>query len=65
MQIETKTYVNGREVVLVADAYSTKIYQDVNNIDQFYVTSCDDIVAIIFKNNINIEEKYQKRELLQ
>ena len=65
MQIETKTYVNGREVILIADAYSTKIYQDINNVDQFYVTSCDDVVASIYKDSINIEEKYQKRELLQ
>ena len=64
MQIETKTYVNGKEVVLVAEAYSTKIYQDINDVNQLYVTSCDDIVASIFKDNINIEEKYLKRELL-
>lgn len=64
MQIETKYYINGREVVLVAENYSTKIYQDINNIDQLYITSCDDVVASIFKDNINIEEKYQKRELL-
>lgn len=64
MQIETKYYINGREVVLVAEDYSTKIYQDINNVDQLYITSCDDVVASIFKDNTNIEEKYKKRELL-
>jgi len=65
MQIETKTYVNGREVILVADAYSTKIYQDAKNIGHFYVTSCDDVVASIFKDSIDIDDKYLKRELLK
>lgn len=64
MQIETKYYINGREVILVADDYSTKIYQDISNIDQFYVASCEDVIASIFKDSINIEEKYQKHELL-
>lgn len=64
MQIETKYYINGREVILVADAYSTKIYQDINNVDQFYVVSCEDVIANISKDSINIEEKYQKHELL-
>ena len=64
MQIETKYYINGREVVLVAEDYSTKIYQDISNVDQLYITSCEEVVASISKDNINIEEKYQKRELL-
>lgn len=64
MQIETKYYINGKEVVIVAENYNTKIYQDINNVDQLYITSCDDVVASIFKDSINIEEKYKKRELL-
>ena len=64
MKIETKNYVNDREVVLVAEAYGTKIYQDINNVDQFYVASCDDVIASIFKDSINIEANYQKHELL-
>lgn len=64
MKIETKNYANGREVVLIAEAYGTKIYQDINNVDQFYVASYDDVIASIFKDNINIEANYQKHELL-
>lgn len=65
MKVETKYYIDGKEVVLVAEAYSTKIYQDINNVDLFYVTSCEDIVAsFLYKDNIIIEEKYKKRELL-
>ena len=64
MQIETKYYIDGKEVVLVAEDYSTKIYQDISNVDQLYITSCEKVVASISKDNINIEEKYQKRELL-
>ena len=64
MQIETKYYINGREVVLVAEDYSTKIYQDTNNVNQFYVASYENVVASISEDNINIEEKYQKHELL-
>lgn len=64
MQVETKYYINSKEVVLVAEAYGLKIYQDVNNVDLFYVTCCDDVIASLGKDIINIEEKYQKRELL-
>lgn len=64
MEVETKYYINGREVILIAENYVTQVYQDVHNVDQFYITSCDNVVASISKDNINIEEKYQKRELL-
>ena len=64
MQIETKYYIDGKEVVLVAEDYSTTIYQDTNNVNQFYVASYENVVASISEDKINIEEKYQKRELL-
>ena len=64
MKVEPKYYINSKEVVLVAEDYSTKIYQDINNVDQFYVVSCEDVIANISKDSINIEEKYQKHELL-
>lgn len=65
MQIETKYYIDGKEVVLVAEDYSTKIYQDTNNVNQFYVTSYENVVVSIFKDSIDIEEEYQKHKLLE
>ena len=64
MQIETKYYIDGKEVVLVAEDYSTKIYQDTNNVNQFYVASYENVVASISEDKINIEERYQKHKLL-
>lgn len=64
MEVETKYYINGREVILVAEDYCTKIYQDISNVDQFYITCYENVVATISKDSINIEEKYQKHELL-
>ena len=64
MQIETKYYINGREVVLVAEDFGTKIYQDISNVDQFYITSYENVVAIISKGSANIEQDYQKHKLL-
>lgn len=66
MKVEPKYYIGGKEVVLVVEACSTRIYQDIANTDQFYITSCDDVIAAIniMDTTINIEEKYQKRELL-
>ena len=65
MEVETKYYINGREVILIAENYVTQVYQDAHNVDQFYITSCNNVVASISEDKINIEEKYQKRELLQ
>lgn len=66
MQVEAKYYINSKEVILIAEAYSTKIYQDTTDTNQFYITSCDDIVATmhIMDTTIVIEEKYQKYKLL-
>lgn len=64
MKVETKCYINGREVVLIAEDYAIQIYQDITNTNQFYITSGNNVIASIFKDSITIEEKYQKRELL-
>ena len=43
MKVENKFYVEDKEVVLVADKYSTKIYKADNN---YYVTNYDEVVAV-------------------
>lgn len=64
-KIEHKTFVEGKEVLMVAENYSTKIYQSVENVDIFYVTSCDDIVAIInlADPKMYVIEEYKKNNL--
>ena len=64
-KVEHKTFVEGKEVLMVAENYSTKIYQSVENVDIFYVTSCDDIVAIINLANpeMHVREEYKKNNL--
>ena len=41
-KVETKTFIKGKEVFLVADKFGTKIYQDG---DTYYVVNLDDLVA--------------------
>lgn len=64
-KVEHKTFVEGKEVLMVAENYSTKIYQSVENVDIFYITSCDDIVAIInlADPEMYIKEEYKKNNL--
>lgn len=41
-QVETKHFIKNKEVVLIAERFGTKIYQDNNT---FYIVNLDELVA--------------------
>ena len=67
MNIETINYINGNRVKLIAESIPTKIYQDCENINLFYIVSYDEVIAIFNIGDgvkVDIDEKYKKLELL-
>lgn len=67
MKVETKFIIDGNETILIAENYSTKIYQAIEDTHQFYITNLDEVIADITledEDSIGIESEYKKRELL-
>lgn len=67
MKVETKFIIDNNETILIAESYPIKIYQDIENTHQFYITNLDEVIASITLENedsIDIESEYKKHELL-
>ena len=57
MKVENKTYIEGKEVTLIAEHYGTKLYLSVNGI---YVTQYDTVVALIDSiEHVDIDEEFK------
>lgn len=60
-KIEHKVFIEGKEVLKIAENYSTKIYQSLEDINIFYIANYDDVVATInlAGSEMYIEENYR------
>ena len=60
-EIEHKVFIEGKEVLKIAENYSTKIYQSLEDINIFYIANYDDVVATInlAGSEMYIEENYK------
>ena len=66
MEIENKSFINGKEVILIAENYPTQIYQEIEDPDKLHIICYRTIIATITLNNADVEfdDKYLKHELL-
>ena len=66
MKIETKSFINGKEVILIAENYPTQIYQEIEDPDKLHIVSYGTLIATITLNNadVAIDDEYLKHELL-
>lgn len=46
-KIEHKAFIEGKEVLKIAENYSTRIYQSLEDINIFYIANYDDVIATI------------------
>ena len=60
-KIEHKAFIEGKEVFKIAENYSTKIYQSSEDINIFYITNYDEVVATInlAGSELYIEEEFR------
>lgn len=57
MKVENKTYIDDKEVKLIAEYYGNKMYL---GIDGIYITYYDTVVAIVDSmEHINIDEEFK------
>lgn len=57
MKVKNKTYIEGKEVKLIAEYYGNKMYL---GIDGIYITYYDTVVAIVDSmEHININEEFK------
>lgn len=66
MEVEIKSFINGKEIMLIAEHYPTQIYQEVKDSNKLYIVCYETIIATITLNNaeVAIDDKYLKHELL-
>lgn len=66
MEIENKSFINGKEVILIAEYYPTQIYQEIKDSNKLYIVCYKTIITTITLDDIDVEidGKYLKHELL-
>lgn len=66
MEIENKSFINGKEVILIAENYPTQIYQEIEDSNELHIVCWGIVIATITLNNadVAIDDKYVKHELL-
>lgn len=66
MEVNIKSFINGKEVMLIAERYPTQIYQEVKDSNELHIVCYGTIIATITLNNADvvIDDKYLKHELL-